>query len=313
MARVLAQVVVSGANGWIGKRLTSALDVDGVSWVGLTRQALLSPQSTKWVQVRSDFDEIEAVFPEGARSVVHLAARVHQMNEGPKDALKRYRSTNLDATVRLARAAKASGVSRFIFISTVKALGEVEPGRPWRESDTPCPTDPYGISKLEAEQALLAMKSPMFNPTIVRLPLVYGAGVSANFKSLSDAVARGVPLPLGCATAKRSLIGMENLIDAVLACLRHAGAPGETFHVADEETPSVKELVHAIGVALGRPARLLPVPTAMLRIAGKITGREASVMRLTTPLRLDTGHIATVLGWRPKVSLARGLAQALKP
>lgn len=310
---MLARVVVSGANGWIGSKLTGALDSAGIPWVGLTRQAVPEAQSTQWVQVRDDFEDVGTAFSRDADTVVHLAARVHRMNEDPKFALARYRRTNLEATVRLARAAKAAGVSRFIFVSSVKALGEIEPGRPWRESDTPSPSDPYGISKLEAEQALLAMKSTMFDPTIVRLPLVYGAGVRANFRNLADAVTRGVPLPLGCATAKRSFIGMENLIDALLACLRHPDAAGKTFHVADRETPSVKELVDALGVAAGRHPRLISVPIAWLKLGGKIMGREESVMRLTNPLRLDTEHIAAVLGWRPKVSLAHGLAQVFQP
>jgi UDP-glucose 4-epimerase len=302
--------VVSGASGWIGKNLGCALDAKDMPWVGLTRGALAATQATQWLPVGDDFNDIETAFPKDAGAVVHLAARVHQMREDPKDALARYRLTNRDATIRIARAAKAAGVTRFVFLSSIKALGEVEPGRPYRETDTASPTDPYGISKLEAEEALHAMKSTSFNPTIVRIPLVYGAGVGANFAKLANAVARGVPLPLGMANAKRSLLGMDNLLDALITCLVHPSAPGETFHVADGETPSVRELVIAIGDAVGHAPRLVPIPMAWLKLAGMLTSKEESVMRLTSPLRVDIRHIKAALDWTPKTTLVAGLARA---
>jgi UDP-glucose 4-epimerase len=311
---MLGPVLVTGATGWIGTALLEQLRMRGIETVALTRRTPRTDgDSARWIQIDDDFGSLAERWPEGVSAVVHLAARVHQMNDSATDPLTRYRSTNRDATLRLAELGRAHGVKRFIFLSSIKALGEIEPGHPWRESDTPAPTDPYGISKLEAEMGLKDMMSEHFSPTIVRIPLVYGAGVSANFASLMKAVQRGVPLPLGAATAPRSLLGMDNLIDALLTCLDRPQAAGQLLHIADQEALPVRDLVLAIGVALNRKARLINVPLEMLHTVGRLLGRSEQVMRLTNPLRVDISHAQSLLGWSPKYSLTDGLRAACAP
>ena len=311
---MLGPVLVTGATGWVGTALLQQLQLRGVEAIAATRHTA-PPQrgGTRWLKIDDDFENIAAQWPDGVTAVVHLAARVHQMDDASSEPLTRYRSTNRDATLRLAETARARGVARFIFLSSIKALGEIEPGHAWRESDTPAPADPYGISKLEAEIGLRQMSSEQFSPTILRIPLVYGAGVSANFASLMRAVERGLPLPLGAATAPRSLLGMGNLIDALMTCLDQPQAAGQLLHIADQEALPVRELVLAIGVALNKKARLVNLPLGLLHAAGRLLGRSDQIMRLTNPLRVDISRAESVLGWRPKHSLSDGLRAACAP
>ncbi len=311
---MLGPVLVTGATGWIGQAFLAELQGRGIAAIALTRRAPpIERSSTRWVQVEDDFACLAEHWPEGVAAVVHLAARVHQMNDQSSDSLVRYRSTNRDASLRLAELARERGVARFIFVSSVKALGEVEPGRPWRETDIPMPTDPYGISKLEAETGLQQLASAHFSPTIVRIPLVYGAGVSANFASLIKAVQRGIPLPLGSVAAPRSLLGMGNLIEALMACVECGEAAGQLLHIADREALPVRDLVQAIGAALGKKARLVNVPPALLQAAGRVFGRSEQIVRLTSPQRLDISHAQNTLGWTPRHPLSEGLRAACAP
>jgi UDP-glucose 4-epimerase len=303
-------VLVTGATGWIGQAFLAELQARGIAAIAVTRRAPpLERSSTRWIQVEDDFAGLAKHWPEGVAAVVHLAARVHHMRDHAS-ALALYRSTNCDATLRLAELARERGVARFIFISSVKALGEVEPGHPWRETDLPMPTDPYGISKLEAETGLKQLAGTHFSPTIVRIPLVYGAGVSANFASLIKAVQRGIPLPLGSVAAPRSLLGMRNLIEALMACVECSEAAGQLLHIADQEALPVRELVKAIGAALGRRARLVNVPPALLQAAGRLLGRSDQIGRLISPQRLDIRHAQNILGWTPRHPLGEDLRAA---
>lgn len=307
-------VVVTGANGFVGTHLCQALQQRGMAYRAVVRSASASAPTpftvclpsidahTDWTQVL-----------QGASTVIHLAARVHQLNDSSADPLQAFRETNLHSTVQLARSAQLAGVRRFIFVSTVKVLGEqTTPGRPFRASDPVQPQDAYATSKHEAEQALITLTagSPM-ELVIVRPPLVYGPGVRANFASLVRAVARGLPLPLGSVHNQRSLVGIDNLVDLLLLCTHHPQAAGQTLLVSDGQDMSTAELVQQIAAALGRPARLLPVPTSWLRFAGKLTGREAAIQRLCSSLQVDISATCQQLGWTPPVSVAEGLRRAV--
>jgi UDP-glucose 4-epimerase len=241
--------------------------------------------------------------------VVHLAARVHIMNEDAADPEAAFRTTNVDATLRLAAAARQIGVRRFVFVSSVKAVAEGDGGIPLRENAPPRPEDAYGRSKRAAEDALTRLGNDTgLEIVIVRPPLVYGPQVRANFLRLMDAIWRGVPLPLGAADARRSMVYIGNLADALAHCATDPRAAGQCFHVADSDVPTVTELVRSLGRHLGKPARLLPVPPAWLRMAGRLTGRSAQVDRLIGSLQVDTSHIRDVLGWQPPFSTDEGLA-----
>jgi UDP-glucose 4-epimerase len=242
--------------------------------------------------------------------VIHLAARVHVMHDTAADPLGMFRSINVDATLRVAETAARAQTRRFVYASSIKAAGEVSGDHPLRESGASQPSDPYGISKREAEIALLDLgRRTGMEVVIVRPPLVYGPGVGANFLSLMRAVANGWPLPLRLASAPRSLVAVDNLASAILTCTTHPAAAGEIFHVCDAEDVSVADLVRLMAEALDTHARLLPVPTSILRAIGALTGRSDAVRRLIEPLRVDNGKLRALLDWTPQISVADGLRQ----
>jgi UDP-glucose 4-epimerase len=244
----------------------------------------------------------------GCGVVVHLAARVHVMHDTAADRLALYRTTNTDATLNLARQAAQAGVKRFVFVSSIKVNGE---GRdaPYRETDVPAPEDAYAISKWEAEQGLwrIAQETGL-EVVILRPPLVYGPGVKANFRRLLDIVERGWPMPLGAIRNHRSLLYLGNFVDAIRVCVEHPAAAGQTFLLDDGGPVSTPELIRAVARAMGRPARLLPVPVAVLEFVGALLGRRAAVSRLTGSLWIDDSLIRTRLGWTPPYSMEAGLA-----
>jgi len=244
---------------------------------------------------------------QGVDIVVHLAARVHVMRDTAKDPLQEFRRVNLHGSECLARQAAQAGVRRFVFVSTVKVLGE-ESDTPYREDSPLNPLDPYGVSKAEAEGALSSIAaSGGMELVIVRPPLVYGPGVKANFRQLLGLVSRGIPLPLASIRNSRSLVFVGNLADALFCCATHPAAAGRTFLVSDGEDLSTPLLVRLIAESLGRPARLFPIPTAMLAIAGKLTGRNSAVERLAGSLRVDSSGIRRELNWTPPYTVEEGM------
>ncbi|ESH93080.1 MULTISPECIES: NAD-dependent epimerase/dehydratase family protein [unclassified Cupriavidus] len=309
----MEHVLLTGSGGFVGAALLRALEAVHVQTTCVVRGGTGRPAAQRHeLVVADDFADIESAWPDSLRPdcVIHLAARVHVMRDRAPDPLAAFRATNVEGTLRVARAAARAGARRFIYVSSIKAVAEIDPGRPLRESDTPAPADPYGISKREAEQALAELcRDHGMEWTVVRPPLVYGPGVSANFRSLLGAVARGVPLPLAYANAPRSLVAVDNLADALLACARHPAAAGKIFHVSDGEDVTVAQLARLMGDALDRPARLVPMPLALLKLAGALTGRRDAVARLVEPLRVDSTRIVGELGWRPPLTLREALKQ----
>jgi len=249
---------------------------------------------------------------EGIDNVVHLAARVHVMDESSIDSITGYRETNVGATKHLAQHAASKEVRRFVYLSSIKVNGE---GRalPYTEADHPAPVDPYGISKFEAEMVLknIVHKTGL-KLVILRPPLVYGPGVKANFLQLLQSINRGIPLPLARIKNHRSMIFLGNLVDAILICLIHPSAPGQTFMLSDGKDVSIAELIQKISSALGRPSRLFPLPLELLRFLGKVTGRSEAVSRLMDSLIVDSSKIRTELAWTPPFSMEEGLKETAK-
>ncbi|MFT4065270.1 UDP-glucose 4-epimerase family protein [Paraburkholderia sp.] len=307
------QVLVTGANGFVGKAVSRALLQRGDGVVGVVRRAQTAAEGVReWLLDTEDFEGIEPRWPVGfsCDAVIHLAARVHVMRETVADPLVAYRATNVEGALRVAAAARRAGARRFVFVSSVKAMAEASTGRPIGETDTPAPVDPYGISKLEAERALFDYgRASGLEIVVARPPLVYGPGVRANFLQLMNALARGIPLPLGAVTARRSLVFVDNLADALVHCATDPRAAGETFHVTDGRDLSVAELARALATQLHAPARLVPVPAGVLRVAGRLTGRSAQIDRLIGELRLDSSHIRERLGWVPPYTVEHGLLE----
>ena len=277
------RVVVTGASGFIGQALVPALRARGHEVVALERTATGDlAGSTAWPAHLA-----------GAHAVVHLAALAHSRHADEA----RLGAVNVDAALALGRAAAVAGV-RMLQMSSVKALGEETPQRPFGDSSPPAPQDAYGRAKAAAETALRAV--PGLSLTVLRPPLVYGPGVKANFLALLRAVARGWPLPLAGIENRRSLVYAGNLVDAVVRCLESPLAAGKTYGVTDGAPLSTPALCRALGAALGRPARLFPLPPALLEIA-------PAARKLTRSLVIDDSAIRRELGWAPPHTFEEGL------
>jgi nucleoside-diphosphate-sugar epimerase len=307
-------ILVTGANGLVGRALCPALRATGFLVRAAVRQAHALtgqggaiPDSFAIGEIGPQTDWRAAL--EQVDYVVHLAARVHVMRETAADPLAEFRRVNTAGTECLARMAAEAEVKRFVFVSTIKVNGERTFDRPFTEVDSPNPQDAYGISKWEAEQALIRVASETGLEIVsLRPPLVYGPGVKGNLLALLTAVARGLPLPLASINNRRSLIYVKNLADAIITCIAHPNAAGQTFLAGDAETVSTPELVRRIAVAFGQRARLLPGPPALLGLAGRIVGSSGAVDRLLESLELDCSKIRRELDWTPPYPMQEGLA-----
>ena len=199
------------------------------------------------------------------------------MSESSLEPLIEYRLSNRDGTLNLAKLASKYGVARFIYISSIKVNGEQTlPNSLFKSDDDFSTNDPYGISKYEAEQALLNLANESgMEVVIIRPPLVYGPKVKANFASLVNWVKKGIPLPFGSVENKRSFIALDNLVDFILLCADRARSPNATnqvFLISDNEDISTATLIERIARAYGTKSRLLPVPVSLLRLFAKLLG-----------------------------------------
>ena len=309
-------VLVTGATGFVGQTLVRRLvsheghevrcairkqrdGLEGTTHVHVVGEV---DASTDWQRALVDVD-----------CVVHLAARVHVVRDHCHDPLMEFRRVNTKGTLNLARQAVLAGVKRFVFISSVKVNGEsTNPGKAFSEADAPNPQDAYGRSKQEAEQGLRQLSADTgMEVVIIRPPLVYGLGVKANFASLTRAVQRGWPLPLGAVHNQRSFVGIDNLVDFIVTCLEHPAAANETFMVSDGEDLSTPDLIRRMARAMNRPARLLPVPVWALQAGASLLGKGDAVQRLCGNLQVDISKSRTLLGWNPPVSVDEGLRRAM--
>lgn len=305
-ARPMRNVLITGARGFVGVPTVAALREAGWQVVAACRGAAAAGGAEDYREVvvgelGPETDWREAL--RGVDAVLHLAARVHQMRDTAADPMEEFRRVNVAGTRRLAEQAAAAGVRRFVFVSSIKVNGEgTAPGRRFRADDAPAPEDPYGRSKLEAEEALRAVgEATGMEVVVVRPPLMVGKGVKGNLASLAEAIRKGRPLPLGGITAnRRSLLDVRNLADVLERCLWHHAVAGRVFLVSDGVPVSTAELARQIGRAAGRAPRLVPIPAAWLRLAGRLTGRAAAVDRLTGSLEIDDRETRERLEWTPR-------------
>ena len=307
-------VAVTGASGFVGSALMAALPERNCEPRGLFRSAQ-TPGTIAVGDIGPDTEWGEALC--GVDTVIHCAARVHVMKDDAADPLAEFRRVNTEGTRRLAQQAAQSGVKRLVFVSTIKVNGESTQypsgsiGK-FTALDTPNPTDPYAITKWEAENCLQEIAAGSgLEIVIVRPPLVYGPGVGGNFRSLVDLVRKGIPLPLGLVDNRRSMVALPNLVDLLVVCATHPDAAGETFLVSDDDDLSTPDLIRRLARALGRDDRLLPVPPALLRLAGRLSGNSDKVERLIGSLQVDIRQTCERLDWRPPVTVDEGLRKTV--
>ncbi|WP_448682085.1 UDP-glucose 4-epimerase family protein [Pseudomonas nicosulfuronedens] len=311
------KVLLTGATGFVGRgvlaRLRQEKDVQlRVALRGAATQCLDGAEVALIEGLSVAQSWAHALH--GIDVVIHCAARVHVMDEQALDPLAEFRAVNVEATRHLAQQAAVAGVKRFVFVSSIKVNGEeTAPGRPFTADTIPQPQDPYGQSKLEAEQALFDIARPTgLEVVVVRPPLVYGPGVKANFASLMRALRRRLPLPFGAIDNRRSLVARDNLVDLLLLCARHPAAAGQVFLVSDGDDLSTAQLCRSLSQALGVRPRLLPVPAALLRLLGSLTGRSQQVQRLLGSLQVDISVTRSRLGWTPPISVEQALQETAK-
>jgi nucleoside-diphosphate-sugar epimerase len=311
-----AKVLVTGANGFIGRALCERLMADGRPVIGTVRNDLAANRLPEGLETFTIGDigprtQWSAALS-GVDTVVHLAARVAVLKDEGPDKFTAYRQANVAGTRTLAQTAASMDVQRLVFMSSVKVLGE---GRlsAYTEGDGLNPSDPYAVSKCEGEQTLHAIAEKTgLEVVVLRPPLVYGPRVKANFLQLLKLVDKRIPLPLAGAKNQRSLIYLGNLLDAIITCIRHPKAAGQTYLVSDGSDTSVPELIKKIALALGKPSRVFPFPIELLRLLAKILGQADPVNRLLDSLTVNSSKIRSELDWTPPFTMEDGLKETAK-
>ena len=310
-------ILVTGANGLVGSALVTRLERRDSRRVvrAVRRLPAMERQRSHWFEM----GDLTANLDWGpglcdVTTVIHTAARVHVEVGSASDSIAVFRRVNLEATLNLARQAAAMGVTRFVFLSSVKVLGEAtRPQAPFQSENRPAPEGPYAVSKAEAEQGLkLIGDSTGMQIVIVRPTLVYGPGVRANFRTIMRWLARGLPLPLGGIKNLRSLVAVDNLVDLIVACVNHPRAGNQVFMASDGEDLSTPDLLCRVGRALGKPARLLAVPPAILKCGGALLGCSGAVERLCSSLQVDIEKNRRILGWTPPVNVDEGINRTVR-
>ncbi len=312
-----SRVLVTGASGFVGQALVPALLQHGYD-VSCGQRSNPGKEEKRpdceyyavgdftekpaWDQALSEVD-----------SVVHLAARVHVMQETVNDPLAAFRKANVEATLELAIAAVKSKLRRFVYISSIKVNGEQTDGDAFTEEDTVDPLDPYARSKFEAEQGLMdiARKSGM-EVVIIRPVLVYGPGVKGNVLRLLQLIEKGIPLPFKGVNNQRSLLALDNLVDLIIQCIRHPAAANQIFLAADGKDVSTEKLVELCAKTMQRTPRLFALPGQLLNALAYVSPRVKKLeRRLYGSLQADSSKARTLLGWQPPRAVEQGLTETV--
>jgi nucleoside-diphosphate-sugar epimerase len=305
------KVLVTGASGFVGEAVVCRLLVDKrFSPIAATRGA--SRLRGLCPIVHFDLSQHDGIpVLDDVEVVIHAAARVHVMNETAVDALAEFRKINVEGTLKLARRAAGAGVKRFIFISSIKVNGEsTVAGKPFSADDAPSPMDPYGVSKYEAEEELKQLsRHTGMEVVIIRPPLVYGPGVKANFLTMLNWLDKGIPLPLGAIRNQRSLVSIGNLVSLVVKCIEHPAAANQIFLVSDGVDLSTTQLLRHLSEALGKPARLVPIPEGLLQLAAATLGKKAVAQRICGSLQVDINKNRELLGWVPPINMEQAMRE----
>lgn len=305
-------ILITGASGFVGGALAKRLSEQGAELraLGRTRPGI----AAEFFEGSIDDRQVSRQALEGVDCVVHLAGRAHQLRETSVDPLESFRAANCRLAEALAVQAVEAGVRRFVFISSIGVNGAfTQDGCPFTEVSEPAPHSAYARSKYEAEAALQAVaEKGGMELVIIRPPLVYGPGAPGNFSSLMRWVEKGVPLPFGAVHNRRSLVAIDNLVDLIIRCIDHPAAANQLFLAGDGEDLSTTALLRGVAEAMGRPARLIPLPVALLRLTARALGKKAMAHSLLDSLQVDISKARDLLGWEPPVSIKEGLRRCVR-
>ena len=299
------KILVTGANGFIGRELCKSLSLDGADITQVVRKAV-SSNERQFGNFSSETDWTQALH--GCKVIFHLAARAHVLNEDLTDPLTAFRSINVDATTNLARQAAKMCVKRFIFISSIGVNGVETFSKPFSEETTPNPHSDYALSKLEAEEELIKIcNNSNMEYVIVRPPLVYGPQAPGNFKRLLKIVNTGIPLPLGGINNKRSMVSLENIVNFLKLCGNSKEAANQIFLIADGQDVSISELINLLSRGMGKKARLFSIHPKILKVLSKIIGKEYMYTQLISSLQVDSSKAKSLLSWAPPIDSDRAI------
>lgn len=308
-------ILITGATGFVGRQLVTELLVQKFSVFAIVRDegAVVPIGATKII--KGDLTTIKDWLPvlQNIDIVIHLAGRAHIVDDSVADPLAEFRKVNTKASLKLAKQAAEAGVKRFVFISSVKVNGEITClDKPFKPDDHFVPDDPYGLSKYEAEQGVMALaKETDMEVVIIRPPLVYGSGVRANFASMIRWVDKGVPLPFGAIHNKRSLVALDNLVSFIICCMKHPKAANEIFLISDGEDVSTTQLLKKVADALGKKTMLVPIPVELMRWVAKLFAKRGMANRLFSSLQVDSSKAYDLLAWEPMTSMDEQLQKTV--
>jgi nucleoside-diphosphate-sugar epimerase len=299
------KVLITGANGFVGNALVKQLLDDNVEVSGAVRSTdSILPDGVGRFVIPDILNEAYwDTILEGVNVVIHLAARVHVMNDDAFDPLTEFRKVNHDVTLKLATMASDAGVARFIYLSSIGVNGD-KSASPFSELDEPSPHNDYAVSKYEAEHSLLALgRSTDIEVVIIRPPLVYGPNAPGNFASLIKWVNKSFPMPFGAIYNQRSFVALDNLVSFIIHCIEHPKAANEIFLISDGEDVSTMTLLQKVAKSMDKQARLIPIPISWMTFAAKLIGKEALANRLFGSLQVDSSKAKNLLGWKPVITM----------
>lgn len=312
----MTKILITGATGFVGRALFENLKSKKKYLTHLTirtnqKELFEGGKTFNIGEIDSNTNWKDAL--DGVSCIVHCAARAHIMEKKQTDSLNVYRRINVDGTRNLAKQAALRGIKRFIFLSSVKVNGEETiASKSFKYDDIPQPEDSYGVSKWEAEQALLEIsKKTGLEIVIIRAPLIYGVEVKGNFLRLLDLIYKQIPLPLNSINNSRSFIGLDNLVDLIIHCIDHPNATGKTFLVSDDEDISTPDLIRKLSKIMGRSTRLFSFPISILKLMSYLIGKTLKVNRLIGSLRVNSSYTRKILEWNPPFSLDEGLEKTV--
>jgi UDP-glucose 4-epimerase len=314
----MKKICVTGANGFIGSSICKTLSSLGKPVKGLVRKLYpyLNTSGVEYVSIGDislDINWKDQLYD--CECIIHCAGKAHVMNKNIDP--NAYRLTNVESTRSIAEQAVKSGVKRFIFLSSLKVNGESKINNHKNKiitiNDKPNPEDEYAKSKLEAENILFEIAAKKnLEVVVVRLPLVYGYGAKGNLAKLIKLIKIGIPLPFGLIENKRSMIGINNLVDMLLICINHPSAAGKTFFVSDGKDLSTQELIQFIASAMDSKVNLFPLPISFLKLAGYIIGKNSEIDRLIGSLQVDISQTSELLNWKPNISVEEEIRKMIK-
>lgn len=307
----MPKILVTGANGFIGKALVEHLTTNRHSVRAMTRSPLRCSHSQVECVVTdlSDDGGLRAACAD-VSCVIHLAGRAHVLKEGVTLPLEAFRQVNVTGTLALIQAAARSGVNRFVFVSSIGVNGDRTDGQPFSEQSPPSPCTEYGRSKYEAEQALISCcEQAGIEWVIVRPPMVVDSDAPGNFARLLKLVDHGVPMPFGRDCNQRSLVSLRNLVSLLEQCAEHPFAAGEVFLAADGDDVSTKEIISNLAHGMGRSARLFPAPVRIIGLTCSLLGRQRLFNQLFGSLQVDSTKAQRILDWMPRESTRQALVR----